>query len=74
MTDAAVELVTLSTDNPASVDAPGRAPAGCGKWAYLSRKAARRHAHAQHPGQALKPYRCPHRSGWWHFGTRRGAR
>ena len=40
----------------------------CRKWAYPSRKAAKRAARSQRPGQTgLHAYPCPEAPGRWHF-------
>jgi hypothetical protein len=44
-----------------------RTTCACGKWAYPSRRQARRAARVLHPGERLRAYACL-RAGSWHFG------
>lgn len=39
----------------------------CGKQTYRSRGTAKRALRANHPGQHMRPYRCPAGAGW-HIG------
>lgn len=46
----------------------------CGKWAYHSRRDARRAYKALHPGESrLNAYRCPDRPEFWHYGHKPGC-
>jgi len=40
----------------------------CGKWAYCSRRVAKRAARAYNPGEVLRTYLCPEPSGGYHIG------
>lgn len=40
----------------------------CGKYTYLSRKAARRNARRVHPDDPMSAYPCPHNPQHWHVG------
>lgn len=46
----------------------------CGKWAYRSRKVAKRALRILHPGaKYMREYRCPVDDNYWHFGHRPGC-